>query len=255
MKIKRDRDATKKKEGKGVQSACEYNIIGYPWSWLWKKKLSRGRSILDCFSIEAKKSLPLITIVRPWSPWETSKVLSTNENPSFKKRVTRPSTVSSADSGNEREKKSSLPSSSLIHFIPTRNSHSNKMTNHSQHKHEKPLVAVIGAGVVGLTTALLLQCNHYGKADIFLILSFLFSSSEVKVTLFFFSAWKVYPDLETEQLTYIHPCFSYLYLDVTIIADEFPWEDKPRPDYASPKAGAHWRSMCDEDDERAKGTV
>lgn len=27
---------------------------------------------------------------------------------------------------------------------------------------EKPLVAVIGAGVVGLTTALLLQCNNYG---------------------------------------------------------------------------------------------
>ncbi|KAF9932607.1 hypothetical protein FBU30_007753 [Linnemannia zychae] len=69
------------------------------------------------------------------------------------------------------------------------------------HKQEKPLVAVIGAGVVGLTTALLLQCNHY---------------------------------------------------DVTIISDEFPWEGKPRPDYASPKAGAHWRSMCDEDDERAK---
>ncbi|KAK3838735.1 MAG: hypothetical protein JOS17DRAFT_305361 [Linnemannia elongata] len=76
------------------------------------------------------------------------------------------------------------------------------MTNHTHHKHERPLVAVIGAGVVGLTTALLLQCNHY---------------------------------------------------DVTIISDEFPWEDKPRPDYASPKAGAHWRSMCDEDDERAKG--
>ncbi|OAQ31065.1 nucleotide-binding domain-containing protein [Linnemannia elongata AG-77] len=75
------------------------------------------------------------------------------------------------------------------------------MTNHTHPKHERPLVAVIGAGVVGLTTALLLQCNHY---------------------------------------------------DVTIISDEFPWEDKPRPDYASPKAGAHWRSMCDEDDERAK---
>ncbi|KAF9090393.1 hypothetical protein BGX29_011507 [Mortierella sp. GBA35] len=74
------------------------------------------------------------------------------------------------------------------------------MTNHV-HIQERPLVAVIGAGVVGLTTALLLQCNHY---------------------------------------------------DVTIISDEFPWE-KPKADYASPKAGAHWRSMCDEDDERAKG--
>lgn len=42
---------------------------------------------------------------------------------------------------------------------------------------------------------------------------------------------------------------------MTIISDEFPWEDKPRPDYASPKAGAHWRSMCDEDDERAKGML
>ncbi|KAF9915453.1 hypothetical protein BGZ65_000739, partial [Modicella reniformis] len=28
-------------------------------------------------------------------------------------------------------------------------------------KREKPLVVVIGAGVVGLTTALLLQCNNY----------------------------------------------------------------------------------------------
>ncbi|KAF9192815.1 hypothetical protein BGZ51_002877 [Haplosporangium sp. Z 767] len=68
-------------------------------------------------------------------------------------------------------------------------------------KHEKPLAAVIGAGVIGLTTALLLQCNGY---------------------------------------------------DVTIIASDFPRDEKPEPDYASPKAGAHWRSMCDEDDERAK---
>ncbi|KAG0371016.1 hypothetical protein BC939DRAFT_499014 [Gamsiella multidivaricata] len=69
-------------------------------------------------------------------------------------------------------------------------------------KREKSLVAVIGAGVVGLTTALLLQCNNY---------------------------------------------------DVTIIASEFPKDEKAHPDYASPKAGAHWRSMCDEDDSRAKG--
>ncbi|KAG0326762.1 hypothetical protein BGZ99_009061 [Dissophora globulifera] len=69
-------------------------------------------------------------------------------------------------------------------------------------KHEKPLVVVIGAGVVGLTTALLMQCNGY---------------------------------------------------DVTIIASEFPKNGKVHPDYASPKAGAHWRSMCDEDDTRAKG--
>ncbi|KAF9360065.1 hypothetical protein BGX26_010611 [Mortierella sp. AD094] len=68
-------------------------------------------------------------------------------------------------------------------------------------KRERPLVAVIGAGVVGLTTALLLQCNHY---------------------------------------------------DVTIIASEFPKDERTNPDYASPKAGAHWRSMCDEDDTRAK---
>ncbi|KAF9113426.1 hypothetical protein BGX27_001601 [Mortierella sp. AM989] len=69
-------------------------------------------------------------------------------------------------------------------------------------KRERPLVAVIGAGVIGLTTALLLQCNHY---------------------------------------------------DVTIIASEFPRDERANPDYASPKAGAHWRSMCDEDDTRAKG--
>ncbi|KAI1316089.1 hypothetical protein EDD11_010478 [Mortierella claussenii] len=68
-------------------------------------------------------------------------------------------------------------------------------------KQERPLVAVIGAGVVGLTTALLLQCNHY---------------------------------------------------DVTVIASEFPKDEKAHADYASPKAGAHWRSMCDEDDMRAK---
>ncbi|KAG0245992.1 hypothetical protein B0O80DRAFT_522924 [Mortierella sp. GBAus27b] len=68
-------------------------------------------------------------------------------------------------------------------------------------KRERPLVVVIGAGVVGLTTALLLQCNNY---------------------------------------------------DVTIIASEFPKNEKDQPDYASPKAGAHWRSMCDEDDARAK---
>ncbi|KAG0201593.1 hypothetical protein BGX28_005647 [Mortierella sp. GBA30] len=72
---------------------------------------------------------------------------------------------------------------------------------HMQKKEAKPLVAVIGAGVVGLTTALLLQCNNY---------------------------------------------------DVTIIASEFPSFEKPQPDYASPKAGAHWRTMCDEDDARAK---
>ncbi|KAF8936276.1 hypothetical protein BGZ58_004377 [Dissophora ornata] len=71
----------------------------------------------------------------------------------------------------------------------------------SHEKHEKPLVVVIGAGVVGLTTALLLQCNHY---------------------------------------------------NVTIIASEFPKDEKAHPDYASPKAGAHWRSMCDEDDTRGK---
>ncbi len=41
--------------------------------------------------------------------------------------------------------------------------------------------------------------------------------------------------------------------DVTIIASEFPKDEKMQPDYASPKAGAHWRSMCDEDDARAKG--
>ncbi|KAF9366638.1 hypothetical protein BGX34_011677 [Mortierella sp. NVP85] len=40
--------------------------------------------------------------------------------------------------------------------------------------------------------------------------------------------------------------------DVTIIASEFPKDEKAHPDYASPKAGAHWRSMCDEDDVRAK---
>jgi hypothetical protein len=51
-------------------------------------------------------------------------------------------------------------------------------------KHEKPLVAVIGAGVVGLTTALLLQCNHYGKAT---LASFLFSWSEVAVGPFLFA--------------------------------------------------------------------
>ncbi|KAF9280311.1 hypothetical protein BGZ68_007322 [Mortierella alpina] len=71
----------------------------------------------------------------------------------------------------------------------------------SHKKQVKPLVAVIGAGVVGLTTALLMQTNNY---------------------------------------------------DVTIIASEFPKDEKKQPDYASPKAGAHWRSMCDEDDDRAK---
>ncbi|KAF9407036.1 hypothetical protein BGZ94_002857, partial [Podila epigama] len=55
--------------------------------------------------------------------------------------------------------------------------------------HEKPLAAVIGAGVTGLTTALLLQCNGY----------------------------------------------------------DFP-KDPHSPDYASTKAGAHWRSMCGEDE-------
>ncbi|KAG0042914.1 hypothetical protein BGZ83_012026 [Gryganskiella cystojenkinii] len=40
-------------------------------------------------------------------------------------------------------------------------------------------------------------------------------------------------------------------LDVTVIAEDFPRND-PHPDYASPKAGAHWRSMCDEDDQKAK---
>ncbi|GJJ68623.1 D-amino-acid oxidase [Entomortierella parvispora] len=70
----------------------------------------------------------------------------------------------------------------------------------SHDKHERPLVVVIGAGVVGLTTALLFQCNGY---------------------------------------------------DVTVISADFP-RDEPHPDYASPKAGAHWRSMCDEDDQRAK---
>ncbi|KAF8977038.1 hypothetical protein BGZ46_007712 [Entomortierella lignicola] len=68
-------------------------------------------------------------------------------------------------------------------------------------KREKPLVAVIGAGVIGLTTALMLQCNNY---------------------------------------------------DVTIIASEFPKDERANPDYASPKAGAHWRSICDEDDTRGK---
>ncbi|KAG0353548.1 hypothetical protein BG005_007169 [Podila minutissima] len=66
--------------------------------------------------------------------------------------------------------------------------------------HEKPLAAVIGAGVVGLTTALLLQCNGY---------------------------------------------------DVTVIAADFP-KDPKSPDYASTKAGAHWRTMCDEDDHRSQ---
>ncbi|KAG0006323.1 hypothetical protein BGZ79_003788 [Entomortierella chlamydospora] len=40
--------------------------------------------------------------------------------------------------------------------------------------------------------------------------------------------------------------------NVTIIASEFPKDERANPDYASPKAGAHWRSMCDEDDARAK---
>ncbi|KAG0032446.1 hypothetical protein BGZ81_010892 [Podila clonocystis] len=66
--------------------------------------------------------------------------------------------------------------------------------------HEKPLAAVIGAGVVGLTTALLLQSNGY---------------------------------------------------DVTVIAADFP-KDPKSPDYASTKAGAHWRTMCDEDDLRCQ---
>ncbi|KAG0328949.1 hypothetical protein BG004_002431 [Podila humilis] len=66
--------------------------------------------------------------------------------------------------------------------------------------HERTLAVVIGAGVVGLTTAHLLQCNGY---------------------------------------------------DVTIIAADFP-KDPRSPDYASTKAGAHWRSMCDEDDLRAQ---
>lgn len=34
----------------------------------------------------------------------------------------------------------------------------------SHDNHDRPLVAVIGAGVVGLTTALLFQCNGYGTA-------------------------------------------------------------------------------------------
>lgn len=42
-------------------------------------------------------------------------------------------------------------------------------------------------------------------------------------------------------------------LDVTIIASEFPKDEKNHADYASPKAGAHWRSFCDEDDTRSKG--
>ncbi|KAF9377822.1 hypothetical protein CPB97_009923, partial [Podila verticillata] len=66
--------------------------------------------------------------------------------------------------------------------------------------HDKPLAAVIGAGVVGLTTALLMQSNGY---------------------------------------------------DVTVIAADFP-RDPKSPDYASTKAGAHWRSMCDEDDLRCQ---
>jgi hypothetical protein len=50
----------------------------------------------------------------------------------------------------------------------------------------------------------------------------------------------------------LHTSNTYL-PDVTIIASEFPKDEKAHPDYASPKAGAHWRSMCDEDDVRAKG--
>ena len=37
----------------------------------------------------------------------------------------------------------------------------NEMPSHR--KQAKPLVAVIGAGVVGLTTALLMQSNNYGE--------------------------------------------------------------------------------------------
>ncbi|KAF9158068.1 hypothetical protein DFQ26_008015 [Actinomortierella ambigua] len=39
--------------------------------------------------------------------------------------------------------------------------------------------------------------------------------------------------------------------DVTIVSHEFP-RSNYGPDFASPKAGAHWRTMCDEDDERSK---
>ncbi|KAF9580849.1 hypothetical protein BGW38_002344 [Lunasporangiospora selenospora] len=70
----------------------------------------------------------------------------------------------------------------------------------SQRNQARPLVAVVGAGVTGLTTALLLQCNGY---------------------------------------------------DVTIIASEFP-KDGYHPEYTSTKAGAHWRTLCGEDDTRAK---
>ncbi|KAG0238314.1 hypothetical protein BGW41_008227 [Actinomortierella wolfii] len=51
----------------------------------------------------------------------------------------------------------------------------------------KPIAVIVGAGVSGLTSALLLQSNGYGN-----------------------------------------------------------------PDFASPKAGAHWRTMCDEDDQRSQ---
>lgn len=97
--------------------------------------------------------------------------------------------------------------------------------------HEKPLAAVIGAGVVGLTTALLLQCNGYGT----------FVRSD---TLGIFAGK---PDL------YSFFSFSSFSLDVTVIAADFP-KDPKSPDYASTKAGAHWRTMCDEDDHRSQGT-
>lgn len=74
-----------------------------------------------------------------------------------------------------REKKRLPPSLRLLIQLTF-----NRMTNLTHPKHERPLVAVIGAGVVGLTTALLLQCNHYGKVP--------FISAQVNSIAYFFSA-------------------------------------------------------------------
>lgn len=100
--------------------------------------------------------------------------------------------------------------------------------------HDKPLAAVIGAGVVGLTTALLMQCNGYGtfvRSDIF--------SGEQTSRLFYGQAGLI--------ITFI-----IMLIDVTVIAADFP-KDPKSPDYASTKAGAHWRTLCDEDDLRCQG--
>lgn len=100
--------------------------------------------------------------------------------------------------------------------------------------HDKPLAAVIGAGVVGLTTALLMQSNGYGtfvRFDIF--------SGEQASRLFCGQAGLII-------------AFIIILIDVTVIAADFP-RDPKSPDYASTKAGAHWRSMCDEDDLRCQG--